>query len=259
MFMKADLFRYLVLLREGGVYADVDVMLETDLDNFILAGMTFFAPRDVPCEYAGEAFCLWNGIVGSTPGHPILVRAVERLVNLIQDRADTYDMEREVCLHEGSNLPLWKIRAQPLLFLSGPCGLGLAMNEALGRSSLESLPVGYVRDTNRDQSNDYGDAFVLIGDKYDLGQFRISDSDRNIIFASTDVPNVSSAARAPLHATNADKHRQSRIGQHRTEHYSLSKKGTKIWGTSNVYINDLASDYAIRLNIKHTSEMSLHG
>jgi hypothetical protein len=251
--IKADLFRYLVLLREGGIYADVDVMLETDLDSFILAGMSFFAPRDVPCEYAGEAFCLWNGIVGSTPGHPILVRAVERLVNLIQDRADTYDMENQVCLHEGSTFPVWKIRAQPLLFLSGPCGLGLAMNEALGRPSLDSLPVGYVEAADRDQSLDYGDAYVLVGDKYDLGQFRFSDSDRNIIFASTNVPDAESSARAPLHTAHADKDGQSRIGQHRPEHYSLSKKGAKVWGTSNVYTNDLASDNAIRMNIKYTS------
>lgn len=242
-----------MLLREGGVYADVDVMLETDLDNFIVAGMSFFAPRDVPCEYAGEAFCLWNGIIGSTPGNPIIVRVVERLVNLIQDRADLYDMEREVCLHEGVDLSLWKIRAQPLLFLSGPCSIGLAMNEALGRSSLEHLPIGYVAAANREESNDFGDAYVLVGDKYDLGQFRISDSDRNIIFASTDVPDASSSARTPLHATRADQGLQSRLRQHRSEHYSLSKKGVNVWGTSNVYIDDLASDITIRMNIRHTS------
>jgi Glycosyltransferase sugar-binding region containing DXD motif len=56
---KADLFRYLVLLKEGGIYADVDVMLESSLDAFITPTLSFFAPRDIPCEYAGEAYCLY--------------------------------------------------------------------------------------------------------------------------------------------------------------------------------------------------------
>lgn len=235
------------MLKDGGIYADVDVMLETDLDNFVQDGMSFFAPRDVPCEYADEAFCLWNGILGSSAGNPILIRAVERLVNLIQDRADVYDFEREVCLEEGSSFPLWKIRAQPLLFLTGPCGLGLAMNQALGRPSLSTLPIGYV--AGRDEQSDFGDTIVLVGDKYDLGQFRISDIDRNMIFASTDLPGVSTSARTPLHMTNADRY----LGNLRQpqQHYSASKKGVAIWGSANVYKDDLVSNIVIRLLPKH--------
>ena len=65
---KADLFRYLVLMREGGVYSDIDILLETNLDNFLTPSLTFFAPRDVPLEFAGEPYCLWNGLIGAAPG-----------------------------------------------------------------------------------------------------------------------------------------------------------------------------------------------
>jgi mannosyltransferase OCH1-like enzyme len=61
---KADFFRYLVLLKTGGVYADIDVMLDTNLDSFVTPSMSFFAPRDIVGEYAGQPFCLWNGFIG---------------------------------------------------------------------------------------------------------------------------------------------------------------------------------------------------
>lgn len=240
------------MLREGGVYADVDVMLETNLDSFVLEGMSFFAPRDIPCEYADEAFCLWNGVLGSSPGNPILVRAVERLVNLIQDRSDLYDMEREICLHEEADFPLWKIRAQPLLFLSGPCGLGVAVNQELGRPSLSSLPIGYVKDRKREQQYDYGDTFILVGDKNDLGQFRISDSNRNIVFASTDIQGIETSARIPTHVTDTEKNQLSRVRRPQ-QHYSSSKKGVAIWGSANVYKDDLVLDAMIRLRLRHAT------
>lgn len=172
---KADLFRYLVLLKEGGVYADVDVLLQGNLDAFIRPAMSFFAPRDVPCEYAGEPFCLFNGFMGSSAGNPILVHAVERLVNLIQARADIYDMEREACRHTGEGMDVWKVRAQPLLFLSGPCALGVAFNEAMNRSVLDTVPLGWHGLDHiavRVGVPDLGDALILVGDKYDLGEFR---------------------------------------------------------------------------------------
>ena len=112
---KADLFRYLVLMREGGIYADVDILLETNLDQFITPSLTFFAPRDEVAEFAGEPFCLWNGLIGAAPGQPFIVHAVERLVNLILDRADVYDMERDLCRDVKEPLEVWKVQLQTLL------------------------------------------------------------------------------------------------------------------------------------------------
>lgn len=43
---KADLFRYCVLLIRGGVYADMDVLLQTNLDNAVADDIGFMTPID---------------------------------------------------------------------------------------------------------------------------------------------------------------------------------------------------------------------
>ena len=163
---QADLFRYLVLMKEGGIYADVDIMLDASLDEFVTPSLSFFAPRDVVCEYADESFCLWNGIIGSAPGHPFMIRAVERVVNIILERADVYDMERDVCRRVGRTMENWKVRAEPLLLASGPCALGVAVNDVLGRSSLARFDIGWIPSDaihyGHGDIGDHGDALILV-------------------------------------------------------------------------------------------------
>lgn len=43
---KADLFRYCVLLIRGGVYSDMDVLLQTNLDEAIANDVGFMTPLD---------------------------------------------------------------------------------------------------------------------------------------------------------------------------------------------------------------------
>lgn len=117
---KADLFRYMVLLIEGGVYADIDIQLNTNLDTFITPDIAFFVPRDLPGFITNQEFCLWNGLIGSAPGHVYMVEALERTVNLIYNRADLFDMEREMCqssdhnnnLLSSNNFENWKVRCK---------------------------------------------------------------------------------------------------------------------------------------------------
>jgi mannosyltransferase OCH1-like enzyme len=158
---KADLFRYMLLLKEGGIYADVDVMLETSLEQFVTPGMTFFAPRDCVAEFADGQYCLWNGIIGVAPGHPIIVRAVERLINSILNRSDLLDLEREIAKKSGRNTETWKVRAVQELLLSGPCALGIAANEVLGRKALTKFGVGWLYDHIENPKN-FGDMMILM-------------------------------------------------------------------------------------------------
>lgn len=46
---KADLFRYCVLLIYGGVYSDMDVMLEANLDAAVGPDVGFMVPIDEVC------------------------------------------------------------------------------------------------------------------------------------------------------------------------------------------------------------------
>lgn len=156
---EADLFRSLVLLKEGGIYADADVLLGSNLHTFITPHMSFFAPLDLVGADHDEEFCLWNGLLGAAPGHPILVEVVEWLVNMISNRADAYDFESELCRDGGKSLPVWKVRQGRLLLLSGPCALGVATNRALGKSDpVARIQSGWL--TGR-EGTDFGDSLVL--------------------------------------------------------------------------------------------------
>lgn len=169
---KADFFRYLVLFKEGGIYADIDVMLDTNLDQFITPDLAFFAPIDSVGVYADESFCLWNGLIGSAPAHPALANAIEWMVNLVSTRGDLYDVERAVCEVTGINkIENWKVRAEPGLILSGPCALGLATNNALGNDSLSKFVPGLMRlsstaftpgELHRESDDVIGDVMILV-------------------------------------------------------------------------------------------------
>jgi mannosyltransferase OCH1-like enzyme len=249
---KADLFRYLVLMKEGGVYADVDIMLDTTLDTFITPSMSFFAPRDVVGEYAGEPFCLWNGLIGAAPGHPFIVRAVERLVNLILERSDLYDMERDICRRTDEPVETWKIRAEPLLLFSGPCALGVAANEALNRPSLASFDTGWLGLDNLGYGGkqDHGDALILVGDKYDTGAFRISDPERNFVVASTELPGLVKTARNPANPTEGEKRRQV-LRKKPLAHYSSFGNSAFVWGSRNIYKDDLVTNERLKFEIRY--------
>ena len=105
-------------------------------------------------------------MIGAAPGHPFIIRAVERLVNLILDRADQYDMERDVCRRVGRTMENWKVRAEPLLLFSGPCALGVAVNDVLNRTSLQSFDIGWLKYDDSDfefgTGRDHGDALILV-------------------------------------------------------------------------------------------------
>jgi len=64
---KADLFRYCALLIHGGVYADVDIILESNLDQAIPPDVGFAVPMDEPQA------CLWQGFIAAAPGVRLLV------------------------------------------------------------------------------------------------------------------------------------------------------------------------------------------
>lgn len=66
---RADLIRYEVLRRHGGVYCDTDVEWLRPVDE-LLAGVQAFAAYEIPGR-------LCNAVIGAVPGHPAFVRAVE--------------------------------------------------------------------------------------------------------------------------------------------------------------------------------------
>lgn len=79
---KSDIFRYEILYRYGGLYVDTDFecvksfdILNHICDFYIGAGYTM---------YGG----VYNGLIGSKPGHPILKAAIEGMVRSAGDHAE---------------------------------------------------------------------------------------------------------------------------------------------------------------------------
>jgi len=249
---KADFFRYLVLYKEGGLYVDVDVMLNANLDNFITPDLAFFAPLDAVGNYADEPFCVWNGMLGSAPAHPALANVIEWMINLVTHRGDMYDMERAVCRLAGADkIENWKVRVEPVLLLSGPCALGLAVNKALGNEPLSKFRVGLLKREGFNTKNiedldsdAVGNVLFLLADKDDLGEFRFSDPERNIMVASTELAGL---LKSPMKYE-----KDQRIGLRQKPHYSIStRRPQQLWGTYDVYADDMDVDEEVTLNVSH--------
>lgn len=213
------------------------MLLGANLNAFITPSMSFFVPLDLVGADYDEEFCLWNGIIGSAPGHPILVEAVEWLVNMILNRADAYDFERQLCRDSDRNLQVWKVRQGRLLLLSGPCALGMAANRALGKSN----PVARIKSgwlVSERNEPDIGESLVLRGDKFDMNAFRFTDVDRNLIVASTDMIDLTST---PLEA------KQDNL--RKLAHYSETEAMDDVFGAKGVYIDNLVTNEEIRLEV----------
>jgi hypothetical protein len=244
---KADFFRYLVLLKDGGVYADADILLDINLSSIITPSMSFFVPRDIVGDYASENFCLWNGMMAAAPGHPFMVHAAEALLNNILNRVDYHDMERELCQVAGTNGDVWKIRALTILSLSGPCLLGGAVNKALGRGNfLSKYDPGWlipeVINATESGSDDIGDALLLIASRADMGALRFSDVDRNLMIASTGMTELS---KDPILTVEEASRVQTGDASH--IHYSHFEHVNDIFGAQGIYVDNLVTNEAIKL------------
>lgn len=95
------------------------------------------------------------------------------------------------------------------------------------------------------QSTDFTQA-----DKTDLGSFRFNDPERNIFFASTDMPGLS---KAPLvyekrrGARSVNKNKEKKL----LPHYSVTTHGDALWGTHDVYADAIARSDRVKMQIHY--------
>lgn len=82
---KSDLLRYEILLEEGGVYVDHDTYCLASFDPLV-RGYDFFCCLEAPHEpFAGYNITIWNGLIGSCPGHPVLAKVIDLIDNRWND------------------------------------------------------------------------------------------------------------------------------------------------------------------------------
>ena len=167
--VQADIFRYLVLFREGGVFADADVLLETPLEVFLTPTMSFFVGIDE--SVAGdvdEPFCLCNSLIGAAPGHPFLQRVLQMVAHPSRARHTLVDIEQQTKTRQDDAVVQWKLRQATLpSLLSGSCALGMAINYfrshptgTNGRDDLLSYRHGWLQ-TDRNMERRFGDVLLL--------------------------------------------------------------------------------------------------
>ena len=87
-------------------------------------------------------------------------------------------------------------------------------------------------------------------DKNDLGSFRFSDPERNIFFASTDMPGL---GKAPLvyKEGGGGSIRSIKKKKKVRPHYSTCSHGDALWGTHDVYADNLVSPERVKIHIRY--------
>jgi hypothetical protein len=256
---KADLFRYCVLLIQGGVYADMDVLLESNLEHAIAPDVGFMTPMDEPGIKVGQQACLWNGFMAVAPGHPFVAKTIELVVNNIRNRFTSVDYDDMLCPNPIlSASHLWDI-----LFTTGPCILGTAMNLVLQRHPQTGFTPGELdiwgtsttlsksSSKNKDKSVPKqrqksasasppvlvepddprlaipGRSIILRQNKNDMGAHRFTLVERNLVVCSTDMPDYDDRPKKP--------------------HYAESGKQTPLYGTTQLYSDFVSANEEIRV------------
>ena len=137
-----------IIICTPGCCPTVDLLLETNLKTFIETSnsLTFLAVLEEE-NSTGHDHCLWMGLIGSKPGHPVLRLAIEHIVGLaVQAIRDKDIFEGLICQNDRTKL--WKFRSiDTKKTMFGSCALGRAFNQVLGRTDpFDGLSVSHFPD-----------------------------------------------------------------------------------------------------------------
>jgi mannosyltransferase OCH1-like enzyme len=251
---KADLFRYCALLIYGGVYADVDIVLESKLDISIEPDIGFMVPMDEPDA------CVWQGLIAAAPGHPFLAKAIETVVNQVRNRYTTIDIDASYCPD-----PHFKVlHTFDVLFTAGPCLLGASINRVLGRYAQEIFEPGELFPEARN-----GTSFVKVMDgykgakipgrtvmlkqnKWDMSAHRFTNIERGLIVAGTDLENSDDRQNRKLKKQAEEDDQDEESGKKGGEHYSKAHAKTGIYGVAGLYVDQERANEEIKIWIDAT-------
>mmetsp|Transcript_77505 Transcript_77505/g.116500 ORF Transcript_77505/g.116500 Transcript_77505/m.116500 type:complete len:750 (-) Transcript_77505:356-2605(-) len=242
---KADLFRYCVLLIHGGVYADMDIMLEANLDLAVGPDVGFMVPQDEPGTPVNHRMCLWNGFIAAAPGHPFLAKVIETVVNNVRNRFTSVDVDNLFCPDPELSI----LHAFDTLFTAGPCILGAMVNKVLGRHGQTPFAAGemdiweaskaaavekgtefVIGVDDKPSSRIPGRTIILHQNKWDMGAHRFTLLDKNVVVAATDLPDSDDRA-------NQEKP---------PEHYSKTHVKAGIYGLDRLYVDNVKANEELR-------------
>jgi hypothetical protein len=241
---QADLFRCCVLLIYGGIYADIDVLLESNLDHAVDPNIGFMMSQDKPGRQMDRQMCLWNGFIAAAPGHPFLAKVVQTVTNNIRNRFTIVDIDQLFCPDPDVSL----LHRADTLIITGPCIMGAVVNKVLGRNEQESFKAGeldlwdqrnltslergtkFVIGVDNEPSRKFpGKTVILHENIYDMGSLRITRLDKNMVVAATNLPDSN------------DFKNQKRPPEHYSKlHVKPGQKG--VYGLNGVYSDDVRAN-----------------
>lgn len=193
--------------------------------------------------------CLWNGFIAAAPGHPVLAKAIETVVNQVRNRFTSVDVDATFC----PNPELSVLHAYDTLFTAGPCLLGATLNRLLGRHGQSSFSAGILdpwedfqlRQLARESTEAVvegvedaarripGRIVLLKQDKWDMGAHRFTLLERNLVVTATDLPDSN------------DRETLEETPEH--EHYSKTHAKTGIYGVEHLYVDRRKANEDIRI------------
>jgi hypothetical protein len=185
-----------------------------------------------PGRDEGSGSCVWNGFLAAAPGHPFIAKAIEMVVNVIRNRYTGVDIDAMLC----PNPNLDHSHHWDLLYVTGPCILGAAINAVVGNHLQEEITAGEINVWELSMPHNIkaavpGRTVVLGQNKEDMGAHLFTWIERNIIVATTCMPNYEDAKKS-------------------SKHYSDNKKRNIIFGLENIYKDLTPANEMIQLVVK---------
>lgn len=132
---KADLWRYLIIYKYGGVYADMDCKCLVPLRKWIDTGSSFVTQLGI-----NKDLCQW--LIMSVPQNPIFLKAAQKtLQNSVNNNCKTshhgfFYSDNKILISEKK--PILKFD-HPVLGLSGPPVLQASMEECYRDGSISDI------------------------------------------------------------------------------------------------------------------------
>jgi len=176
-----ELLKYMTLLIHGGVVVEPTIMRDGNLDSIFYnkidhnadsERLPTFVTGSSPLHKATPTFCLHNGFIAATPGHPYTARVIEFIVNGVRNRHTSIDYDDLMCPYASNYVGHTQLH--PSEFTVGGCILGMAINSVLGREKTHPL---YPEDR---------DYTLLYHNPNDMGSRRFTDVRTNLMVYSTD-------------------------------------------------------------------------
>eukprot|EP00591_Stephanopyxis_turris_P002829 CAMPEP_0195523994 /NCGR_PEP_ID=MMETSP0794_2-20130614/23555_1 /TAXON_ID=515487 /ORGANISM="Stephanopyxis turris, Strain CCMP 815" /LENGTH=794 /DNA_ID=CAMNT_0040654123 /DNA_START=498 /DNA_END=2882 /DNA_ORIENTATION=- len=243
---KADLFRYCVLLIHGGVYADMDVLLESNLDVAIKPNVGFLTPVDEPGTPVNHRMCLWNGLIAVAPAHPYMAKVIEIVVNNIRNRFTSVDVDNMLC---DTQPELSISHAFDTLFTTGPCIFGIAVNAVLNRHLQTTFDSGDVPYDEKDVADADavipGRSVILRQNKQDMGAHRFTLVESNMVVAATDMPDYDDRQFIKKDAPEGDEGEKQEV-----VHYSKTHVKVGVYGLHGLYEDFTAANEDIKIIVR---------